>query len=86
MPEGQHLQSDQYSIRAANAVPVGQKTAAATPSRFLLRSQETSIVEQSTIAPDGLLLIERPLPKEVGTKHDRLIFQRAKRLSLGVVK
>lgn len=83
---GEHLQSDQYSIHAANAGPVAQNTVTATTRRFLLRSQGTGLVEEWIMAPEGLLLIQRPLSTALDTKHDRLVFQRAERLGLGVVK
>jgi hypothetical protein len=81
---GQHLQSDQYAIHPASAVPVAQKTATATTNRSLLRHQGTGVVEEWAIATGGLLLIQRPHPTAPGTKHDRLVFQRAERRGLVV--
>jgi hypothetical protein len=83
---GQHIQSERYSIRAANAVPVGQDTTRAPISRFLLRSQGTGIVEEWGVEPNGLLLVRRPLPTGVRTNYERLVFQRAERRGLEVVK
>jgi hypothetical protein len=83
---GQHLQSDQYAFDPASPEPVAQKTAIATTNRVLLRSQGTGIVEEWSMEPDGVLLIQRPLPTALGTNHDQLVFQRAERLGLGVVK
>jgi hypothetical protein len=76
---GQHLQADQYSSRRTDPVPAAQRPAAAATNRVLLRSQGTGVVEEWAMAPDGLLLIKRPHPTALGTKHDRLVFQRAER-------
>jgi len=76
---GQHLHSDQYSSRPADPVPAAQKTAVATTNRVLFRSQGTGVVEEWVIAPDGLLLIQRPHSTAPDTKRDRLVFQRAER-------
>jgi hypothetical protein len=83
---GQHLQSDQYAIRATNAIPVGQNTTTAPISRFLLLSQGSGIVEEWSVGPNGLLLIQRPFPTTPGTRQDRLVFQRAERRGLEGVK
>ena len=72
---GQHLQSDQYSSGPTDPVQAAEKIA--IRSRVLLRSQGTGVVEEWAIAPDGLLLIKRPHRTAPGTKHDRLVFQRA---------
>ena len=84
MPED-HLKLDQYAIHPADPAPVTQEIATETAKRFLLRSQETGVVEEWAMASDGLLHIHRPHSKAHGTKHDRLVFQRAERRALVVI-
>jgi hypothetical protein len=83
MPDarGQHLQSDQYAFDLASPGPLAQKRAIATTNRVLLRRQTTGVVEEWTVAPDGSLLIQRPLPTALSTKRDWLVFQRVERMA-----